>query len=70
MYFDVYKLLYMMKRDGVKTGDMCAALGITKSTWSKKINGASDFTLSQMWKIADVLGLENPGDIFFARNVS
>lgn len=59
----------IMKR-GFTMTSLSKAIGISKSAFSKKINGKSEFTLGEIQKIVDVLGLESPIPIFFAPKVS
>ena len=45
-------------------------LGIAKSTVSKKVNGYSEWTLSEIQKIGKILGSEKIVEIFFNKKVS
>lgn len=45
-------------------------LGIDKSTFSKKVNGKSEWTLSEINRIGDIIGVDKIFIIFFAKNVS
>lgn len=63
-------LEYEMKKRGFTTGTLCAAIGISRSAFYRKCNGISDFTLSEVKKIVDVLELDSPERIFFADKVS
>ena len=67
---DKYKLAYEMKRKGVSTDMMCHALGISRSALYRKTNGISEFTLSEIQKIVDILDLDSPVGVFFAEKVS
>ncbi len=45
-------------------------LNITKSTLSKKINGVSEWTLSEIQAIREIIGEDKVVAIFFATKVS
>ena len=52
--------------------DMCAAMGIARSSWFRKITGITEFTqaeISTMAKLLD-LSVEQIGSIFFEDVVS
>lgn len=61
-----YLLEYEIKRHGYTIATFCAALGMSRSAFSKKINGKSEFTRSEIETIVKLLGIENPTPIFFA----
>lgn len=67
---DKARLEYEMKKKAVSVADMCEKLGISRSAFYRKCNGISEFTLSEIQKIVDILGLESPMDIFFPKKVS
>jgi transcriptional regulator with XRE-family HTH domain len=53
---------------GLTLRDVAAAIDVTESTLSQKINGASDFYLSEIRKICDTFGFDK--SIFFAESVA
>lgn len=55
-------------RAGVSKEDMASALGVNIATVYRKINGESDFTLSELKKLKKILKLssEDVDSIFFA----
>lgn len=63
-------LEYEMKRKGISIMEMCKHLGISRSAFYRKCNGRSEFTQGEIQKIVDLLGLDSPVDIFFAKAVS
>ena len=67
---DRYLLEMEIKRRGFTMERLSQAIGISKSAFSKKINGKSEFTLGEIQRIVDVLGLESPIPVFFAGKVS
>ena len=50
--------------------DLADILGISQSAISKKINGISEFSLSELQTISSKLGIEKTISIFFADKVS
>ena len=61
----------MIRKD--KTVDqLCAALGISRSAWFRKINGASEFTQGEITGLRFELELDDhlTGVIFFSEEVS
>ena len=63
-------LQYKMRTKGKNISDMCEMLGISRSAFYRKCNGKSEFTISEIRKIVDFLGLDSPVEIFFAKEVS
>ena len=67
---DVAQLECEMKRKKVSKGDMCKMLGISRSAFYRKCNGRSEFTQSEIQKIASILELKDLAPIFFNERVS
>lgn len=63
-------LEYEMKKKGIKIAEMCEILNMSRSAFYRKCNGISEFTLGEIQKIVEVLGLESPMEIFFSPKVS
>lgn len=63
-------LYYYIRRSGHSITTLCAVIGMSKSTFYRKVNGNGDFTLSEMMTIAEAVGVENPTEIFFSKEVS
>ena len=63
-------LEYKMQTKGKSITDMCEMLGISRSAFYRKCNGKSEFTISEIQKIVDFLGLVSPVEIFFTQEVS
>ena len=63
-------LEYKMRIKGKNISDMCEMLGISRSAFYRKCNGKSEFTISEIRKIVDFLGLDSPVEIFFGEEVS
>lgn len=47
-----------MAESGYKVGDMGAVLGVTDATYSNKINGKTEFTVSEAGRLAKLLNLD------------
>lgn len=63
-------LEYEMKCRKVSKAEMCEVLGISRTAFYRKCNGISEFTQSEIQKIANYLNLEDIVPIFFAERVS
>lgn len=52
--------------------DLCAALGISRSAWFRKVGGASEFTQGEITGLRFELELDDhkTAEIFFNREVS
>lgn len=64
---DKARLEYEMKKKGISQSALCEAIGMSRSAFYRKCCGQSEFTQSEIQRIVDVLKLESPVDIFFAR---
>ena len=63
-------LVYEMKKKQISTEELCRRLNISTTSFYRKCNGITEFTQSEIQKIIDVLNLESPVPIFFAKEVS
>lgn len=66
---DRYKLEYEMKRRGVTVENLCENIGMSRSAFYRKCRGTSEFTLTEIQKIVENLGLDSPMGIFFTEKV-
>lgn len=60
-----FKLEYEMREKGVNITSLAHELHISRSALYRKLNGKSEFTLSEVQHIVDFLGLKSPVEIFF-----
>lgn len=62
------ELKAQMIRKGKTSSDMCAAIGISASSWYRKIDGSTQFTQGEIIAIRKLLDLndEQTGIIFFS----
>lgn len=60
-------LIYEMSKRGISQGEFCEKIGISRSAFHRKCNGVSEFTQSEIQAIIDLLELDSPVDIFFAK---
>ena len=67
---DALRLEYEIKKKGYNNERFCAALGMSKSAFYRKIKGVTEFTQGEIQKIVDLLDLESPMGIFFTAKVS
>lgn len=67
---DKLRLEYERKKKGVSVSEFCAEIGISTSAYYRKCDGKTQFTLEEINRIVDYLGLESPMEIFFADRVS
>lgn len=63
------KLRGKMKEEDYTQVKIAEVLEITPQSFSSKINGRTQFTLSEVIKMADTLKIDNPVDIFFNNNI-
>lgn len=64
------KLYEKMKEKRVPVGEMCRRLEMSRSAFYRKAKGISEFTLSEIQKICEILDLASPVGIFFSEKVS
>lgn len=66
------ELRAQMIRMDKTTDDLCAALGISRSAWFRKLNGESEFTQGEITGLRFELDLDDrmTGIIFFNGTVS
>lgn len=60
----------LMSLRNIKRSYLAKKLGISYNTLTKKLNGQREFNLNEMWKIKEVLELDNKlcEDVFFNEN--
>lgn len=65
-------LLAEIKLQGLSMGEFLKRIQMIRGTWSKKLNGVSEFKQSEINEIISVLGLsdEKTISIFFSEKVS
>lgn len=59
-----------MALKGIKTKDLCGAIGISKSAFARKMSGSSDFTRKEIQLIIECLDIDDPMPVFFNEKVS
>ena len=69
-YMDAEMLHYERRRKGLTIDSLCKQIEMSESAFYRKCRGNSEFTMGEMHKIAEVLELDTPASIFFARQVS
>ena len=68
--FDKNLLKSELVLNGLTLEKLGKILNLSTSTMSKKLNGVSEFTLSEMQALSKILGEEKVVAIFFATKVS
>jgi hypothetical protein len=63
---DVNALRAEIARNGMTQGQVANSIGMTASTFSKKIK-TGNFGLDEAQKLIDLLGMSDPGAVFFAK---
>ena len=69
---NVKELKIQMIRNDKTVGQLCTALGMSKSAWFRKVKGVSEFTQGEIAALRYELNLDDEltGLIFFNREVS
>lgn len=67
---DKLELEIAMMRKGMNAVSLAEIVGISRSTFYRKMNGDSEFTQGEIQRIVDALDLESPMGIFFTPKVS
>lgn len=67
---DKKALLSKMAEHGYTIRKMYTALGMSRSAFYRKCNGKSEFTLTEMNLIMELLNVRDPREIFFNLKVS
>ena len=68
--FDKKRLEAELVLQNISKAEFAKALGIDTSTLYKKMNGKSDWTLTEIRKMGEILGKDKINPIFFAEKVS
>lgn len=56
-----------MARKGITAKQLAEMIGVTQSTFSLKMRGEYDFTFAEAVKIKDILGVDIPLEVLFAK---
>ena len=69
MRFNYSKLLGLLKEKGMTQEDLAVIIGRTTATLNLKINGKASFTIDEMDKICESLGIakKDIGKYFFSK---
>ena len=69
MRFNYSKLLGLLKEKGMTQEDLAVIIGRTTATLNLKINGKASFTIDEMDKIRESLGIakKDIGKYFFSK---
>jgi len=70
MLFDKNKFKAQMVLVGINSKELAKKLGINESTLYRKVNANGNFTREEIAMIVEILGIDNPQEIFFARELA
>lgn len=62
---DANKLKYEILKSGLSQSKLANMLRVDQKTLSNKVTGKTDFKLSEVIKICEILQIENPRDVFW-----
>lgn len=68
--FDRKRLQAQMVLKGITGKELATKMGINEGTLYRKMGNDGDFSRSEIQKIMDILGIENPETIFFAKELA
>lgn len=63
------KLKGKLKEEDYTQKEIADLLGITPQAFNAKINNRTQFTLSEVIKMINILRIDNPMEIFFTNNI-
>lgn len=63
-------LEYHIKAQGLSTEEFSSAMGFSQGTYYNKMTGKVEFTRAEIIKACEILSIEDPTAIFFARSVA
>ncbi len=64
------RLIQEIHKRGYTIKAFCQRAGMSRSSFYRKVNGASDFTRGEMERISRLLTPASPTELFFAPKVS
>lgn len=67
---DKQALFRKMEEKNISITEMFQALGMSRSAFYRKCNGKSEFTLGEISRIMQILGIDDANAIFFSEKVS
>lgn len=68
--FDEKRFKAEVVLSGLTLRQVAASLGIDEATLYRKMNGKSDFYRKEIQKLCEILSIEDPTAIFFARDIT
>lgn len=67
---DRIRLEYEIRKNGLSIDDFCNKMGFSRCTYLNKVTGKTAFTIVEVEKAMDILGIKNPVGIFFTMRVA
>lgn len=68
--FDKTRFKAQIVLAGITSKELARRLDINESTLYRKINNNGNFTRDEINKLIEILGIENPQEIFFAEKLA
>lgn len=68
--FDKTRFKAQIVLAGITSKELAEKLGINESTLYRKINKDGNFTRDEINKLIEILGIDNPQEIFFAEKLA
>lgn len=68
--FDKARFKAQIVLAGITSKELAEKLGINESTLYRKINNDGSFTRDEINKLIEILGIDNPQEIFFAEKLA
>lgn len=59
------KLKFLIVDRNTTQEEVAKKIGISRNSMARKLKGVTEFKLSEVKKIIDLLKIDNPGEIFF-----
>jgi plasmid maintenance system antidote protein VapI len=59
------KLKKCMEENQIDFGELAARLAVDKHTLTRKLNGTTDWTFSEIMKLAELFHIEDPQSFFY-----
>lgn len=63
-YPDQYLVANRLKKKKIRFSAVAEKLGLPRSTFSQKLHGYYPFKLHEVYVICDLLGVDNPREVF------
>lgn len=62
------KIVQLMKEQNISFKELAAKLKVSNQTITRKINGTTDWTYSEIMILSELFGIKDPGSFFYDEN--